>query len=154
MSTAASIVKTCRKKGLMLATAESCTGGLVAAAITDVAGASSMFRYGYVTYHNKAKTKLLGVPKKLLKKHGAVSAEVASAMAKGALKKSGADVAVSVTGIAGPTGGSKEKPVGLVYIAVAKGKKIAVKRYLFKGNRTRIRAQSVASALKQITSYF
>ncbi len=102
-----------------VATAESCTGGSVANRITNVSHSSEMFRYGWVTYANEAKMTELGVPVALLEKHGAVSAEVAQAMAEGALRGSGADVAVAITGIAGPTGGTPEKPVGLVYFALA-----------------------------------
>jgi nicotinamide-nucleotide amidase len=113
------VVRLARAAGKSVATAESCTGGLVASRITDVPGSSEMFRYGWVTYANEAKTTELGVPAALLEKHGAVSAEVAQAMAEGALRRSGADLAVAVTGIAGPTGGTPEKPVGLVYFALA-----------------------------------
>jgi nicotinamide-nucleotide amidase len=114
------LVAYCGSRQLKIATAESCTGGLVAGAITEVAGASLVFDWGVVTYSNKAKTELLGVPTKLIAEHGAVSAEVATAMAEGALTRSAADFAVSVTGIAGPDGGSEEKPVGLVYLAAAR----------------------------------
>jgi nicotinamide-nucleotide amidase len=114
------VVRLARKAGLTVATAESCTGGRVANRITNVPGSSEMFRYGWVTYANEAKTSELGVPADLVEKHGAVSAEVAGAMAEGALAKSGADVAVAVTGIAGPDGGTPEKPVGLVYFGLAR----------------------------------
>jgi nicotinamide-nucleotide amidase len=114
------VVRLARKAGLTVATAESCTGGRVANRITNVPGSSEMFRYGWVTYANEAKTSGLGVPADLVEKHGAVSAEVAGAMAEGALAKSGADVAVAVTGIAGPDGGTPEKPVGLVYFGLAR----------------------------------
>lgn len=116
----AELIKYCESRELRIATAESCTGGLVAAAITEVAGASQVFDWGVVTYSNKAKTELLGVPTTLIEEHGAVSAEVAIAMAEGALQRSGADCSVAVTGIAGPDGGSEEKPVGLVYLASAR----------------------------------
>ena len=108
-----------RARGLKIATAESCTGGLVAAALTDIAGSSDVVDRGFVTYSNEAKQAMLGVPAATLKRHGAVSAETAAAMAAGALKNSQADLAVAITGIAGPGGGSKEKPVGLVYFAAA-----------------------------------
>ncbi len=114
------LIDRCRNDGLRVATAESCTGGLIAGAITDVPGASDVFDWGVVTYSNEAKSKLLGVPGDLLEKHGAVSAEVAASMAEGALERSGADIAVAVTGIAGPDGGSAEKPVGLVHFAAAR----------------------------------
>jgi nicotinamide-nucleotide amidase len=113
------VVRLARATGKTVATAESCTGGLVASRITNVSGSSEMFRYGWVTYANEAKMTELGVPAGLLEKHGAVSAEVAQAMAEGALRRSGADLAVAVTGIAGPTGGTPGKPVGLVYFALA-----------------------------------
>jgi nicotinamide-nucleotide amidase len=105
--------------GLKLATAESCTGGMIAAAITDIPGSSHVFDRGFVTYSNDAKFEMLGVPPEMIQKHGAVSEDVARAMADGALRLSKADIAVSVTGIAGPTGGSVDKPVGLVWIAVS-----------------------------------
>jgi nicotinamide-nucleotide amidase len=104
--------------GLTIATAESCTGGLVAAALTAIPGSSDVLDRGFVTYSNAAKIAMLGVPERLIAAHGAVSAEVAAAMAEGALRASGAGLAVSITGIAGPSGGSKEKPVGLVHFAV------------------------------------
>jgi nicotinamide-nucleotide amidase len=113
------VVLLARAAGKTVATAESCTGGLVASRITNVSHSSEMFRYGWVTYANEAKMTELGVPAELLEAHGAVSPEVARAMAEGALRGSGADLAVAVTGIAGPTGGTPEKPVGLVYVALA-----------------------------------
>ena len=114
------VVRLARKAGKTVATAESCTGGLVANRITNVSHSSEMFCYGWVTYANEAKMTELGVPPEMLEKYGAVSAEVAQAMAEGALRGSGADLAVAVTGIAGPTGGTPEKPVGLVYFALAR----------------------------------
>jgi nicotinamide-nucleotide amidase len=114
------VVRLASTAGKTVATAESCTGGLVASRLTNVSGSSAIFRYGWVTYHDEAKTRELGVPPGLLEKHGAVSPEVARAMAEGALRGSGADVAVAVTGIAGPTGGTPAKPVGLVYFGLAK----------------------------------
>jgi nicotinamide-nucleotide amidase len=109
-----------RKRGLKLATAESCTGGLLAALLTEIAGSSDVVERGFVTYSNAAKHEMLGVPETSLAEHGAVSAPVARAMAEGALAHSGADVAVAVTGIAGPGGGTAEKPVGLVHFAAAR----------------------------------
>lgn len=117
---AAGFVDKSREKGLKIATAESCTGGLIAAAITAVPGASAALERGFVTYSNEAKSEMLGVSASLLERHGAVSREVALAMAEGALAHSRADIAVAVTGIAGPDGGSAEKPVGLVHIAAAR----------------------------------
>jgi nicotinamide-nucleotide amidase len=111
------ILAASRKKGWRIATAESCTGGLVAAALTDVAGSSDVFDRGLVTYSNAAKSALLGVSEALLMSHGAVSSEVAAAMAQGALDASGAELTISITGIAGPGGGSAQKPVGLVHFA-------------------------------------
>ncbi len=117
---AETILAACRAKGMKLATAESCTGGLIAALLTSVAGSSDVFERGFVTYSNEAKHEAIGVPEELIKRHGAVSSEVARAMAEGAIRFSDADLAVSVTGIAGPGGGSAEKPVGLVHIAGAR----------------------------------
>jgi nicotinamide-nucleotide amidase len=139
-----------RARGLKLATAESCTGGLVAAALTDIAGSSDVVDCGFVTYSNEAKEALLGVPPATLKSHGAVSAETAAAMADGALKNSQADVTVAITGIAGPGGGSRSKPVGLVHFAAARrdGRRLtAVHRY-GKIGRRRVRERSVAEALR------
>jgi len=117
---AKSLIEAYSAAGLTLATAESCTGGLVAATLTEIAGSSAVVDCGFVTYSNAAKTKLLGVPATLITARGAVSAEVAQAMALGVLSRSGADVAVSITGIAGPGGGSAAKPVGLVYFGMAR----------------------------------
>ena len=117
---AADLVKRCEADGLVIVTAESCTGGLVAAAITDVAGSSAVFERGYVTYSNEAKTEMLGVPAALIGRVGAVSEEVAIAMAEGALARTTANLAVAITGIAGPGGGSDQKPVGLVHFAAAR----------------------------------
>jgi nicotinamide-nucleotide amidase len=110
----------CRDKGLMIASAESCTGGLIAGLFTEIDGSSDVFERGFVTYSNEAKSELLGVPMELISRQGAVSPQVAEAMAKGALQNSRADLSISVTGIAGPGGGSVEKPVGLVYLAAAR----------------------------------
>ena len=137
-----------RRAGLKLATAESCTGGMIAAALTEIAGSSDVFERGFVTYSNEAKSELLGVPAVLIAAKGAVSAEVAAAMAEGALAHSRADVVVSVTGIAGPGGGSAAKPVGLVYIGWARrGGAPATERHVFPGDRTGIRAATVVRAL-------
>jgi nicotinamide-nucleotide amidase len=116
---AAELIGDCRARGLQLATAESCTGGLLAAILTEVPGASDVFERGFVTYSNAAKTEMLGVAPELIRRYGAVSAEVARAMAAGALAHSAADLAVAVTGVAGPGGGTAEKPVGLVHLAAA-----------------------------------
>jgi nicotinamide-nucleotide amidase len=142
------VVRVARAAGKTIATAESCTGGLVAGRITNVPGSSAVFRYGWVTYADEAKTAELGVPTELLAAHGAVSEEVARAMAEGALRASGADVAVSVTGIAGPEGGSAEKPVGLVWFAVARrdGATTSVQRNLSRTRGT-FRAMATQVAL-------
>jgi nicotinamide-nucleotide amidase len=144
------VLKLCRARGLRVATAESCTGGLVAAALTEIAGSSDVVDCGFVTYSDEAKVALLGVPAATLKRHGAVSEQTAIAMVAGALKKSRADLAVSITGIAGPGGGSKQKPVGLVYFAAASrdGRCIARKRLFGKIGRRRVRLLSVAEALR------
>ena len=147
--TARRVLDLCRARGLRIATAESCTGGLVAAALTEIAGSSDVVDCGFVTYSNEAKQKLLGVPAATLTRHGAVSRETAAAMAKGALEKSHADLAVAITGIAGPGGGSARKPVGLVYFAAAsrEGRRLARRRRFGKIGRSRVRLRSVAEAL-------
>ncbi len=117
---AAALLKAYEQKGLKIATAESCTGGLVAALLTEIAGSSAVVERGFVTYSNEAKTELIGVPADLIATHGAVSEPVARAMAEGALAHSHADVAVGITGIAGPTGGTASKPVGLVHFGIAR----------------------------------
>lgn len=140
---------TCRGRALKLCTAESCTGGLVAAYLTGIAGSSEVFERGFVTYSNEAKSELLAVPVQLILRHGAVSEEVALAMAEGALANSRADVSVAVTGIAGPGGGSADKPVGLVYVAAARrGKPVAVERHVFSGDRSKVRSQAVRVAFR------
>lgn len=116
---ARAVLEAARARSLALATAESCTGGLIAAALTDIAGASEVFDRGFVTYSDAAKRELLGVPGALIQRHGAVSEPVARSMAEGALAASRADLAISVTGVAGPGGGSPDKPVGLVWLATA-----------------------------------
>lgn len=135
------------KNSLTVTTAESCTGGLLAARLINVPGVSEVFKSGQVTYSNKAKKKLLGVKKSSLDKYGAVSESVAKEMAKGAAAAAKADVAVAVTGIAGPDGGTKEKPVGLVYIACSVCGRTMVKEYQFPGNRGKVRENSVVAAL-------
>src|SRR6516225_8261649 len=120
MSDPSALLDRYRKAGRRLATAESCTGGMVAARLTDIAGSSDVVERGFITYSNEAKMELLGVPKALIADHGAVSAHVARAMAEGALAHAPVDLAVSITGIAGPGGGSERKPVGLVYFGLAR----------------------------------
>lgn len=134
--------------GQRLATAESCTGGLIAACCTDLAGSSNWFERGFVTYSNEAKTELLGVDADLIATHGAVSEPVARAMVTGALRHSRADWAVAVTGIAGPTGGSPDKPVGTVWLAWCGPDGAAhAERHVFSGNRASVREQTVACAV-------
>jgi nicotinamide-nucleotide amidase len=145
---AAALLDRYRRAGLKIATAESCTGGLVAACLTEIAASSDVIERGFVTYSNESKTELLGVDVALLARHGAVSAHVARAMAEGALARSRAEVAVAVTGVAGPGGGTPSKPVGLVYFACArKGREIVVERLQFTGDRQAVRRASVEAAL-------
>jgi nicotinamide-nucleotide amidase len=148
-ATAKRVLDLCRARGLRVATAESCTGGLVAAALTEIAGSSDVVECGFVTYSNQAKEAMLGVPASTLKRYGAVSAETASAMAAGALAHSQADLSVAITGIAGPGGGSKQKPVGLVHFAAASrdGRCLQCRRSFGKIGRRRVRERSVAQAL-------
>jgi PncC family amidohydrolase len=138
----------CLGRGLTVAAAESCTGGLVAAAITDVAGSSGYFRGGVVAYADEAKAALLAVSPEVLAAHGAVSDQVARAMAMGARHRLGTALAVSVTGVAGPGGGTDEKPVGLTYVAVADAAGVDVRRYHWPGDRAANRRDSAAAALE------
>jgi nicotinamide-nucleotide amidase len=141
------VLGACRTRGLTLGAAESCTGGLVAKRLTDVAGSSDVFRGGVVAYANEVKQGLLGVPPTLLEQHGAVSAEVAGAMAHGARARLDVDVAVSVTGVAGPGGGTAEKPVGLVYFHVVGPMGEMPFRIELPGGRDVIRARAAVAAL-------
>ena len=143
-----------RTRKLKLATAESCTGGLIAAIITEIAGSSDVFERGFVTYSNEAKTEMLGVPAALIDKHGAVSRQVALAMAEGAVAHSRANLAVAVTGVAGPGGGTEDKPVGLVHLAAAKRGSAVVDREIRFGDigRQAVRLQTVAVAFDLIRS--
>jgi nicotinamide-nucleotide amidase len=149
---AAHLLELCRSRNLRIATAESCTGGLVAAALTEIAGSSDVVECGFVTYSNEAKEAMLGVPAATLKSFGAVSAETAKAMAAGALQRSQADLSVAITGIAGPGGGSKQKPVGLVHFAAARrdGKQVMRRKLFGKIGRRRVRLRSVAEALTML----
>jgi nicotinamide-nucleotide amidase len=142
----------CRKRRLMVATAESCTGGLVVAALTEIPGSSDVVDRGFVTYSNAAKQSMLGVRPATLKKFGAVSRETAAAMALGALAKSDADLAVAITGIAGPGGGTRGKPVGLVHFAAAAldGRRLHRAKRYGKIGRRRVRIKSVAEALAML----
>jgi competence/damage-inducible protein CinA-like protein len=137
-------------RGYTLSTAESCTGGLLAGRITDVPGSSEYFLEGVVSYSNEAKIDLLRVPKKLIETHGAVSEQVAGAMAAGIRKRAGSTLGIGVTGVAGPGGGSDEKPVGLVYIALADDSQITTRRFIFPGDRQFIRLLSVNAALDMV----
>ena len=138
------------KRGAKLATAESCTGGMIAAACTDLAGSSAWFERGFVTYSNDAKTESLGVDAELIRQHGAVSEPVACAMAEGAIAHSKAQVSVAVTGVAGPTGGSKDKPVGTVWFSWAVNGLVTSERMLFEGDRAAVRAATVQHALLRL----
>lgn len=138
-----------RARALVLATAESCTGGLIAATLTAIAGSSDVLERGFVTYSNAAKMELLGVTEESLAAAGAVSEEVAGAMADGAISRSRADIALSVTGIAGPGGATATKPVGLVYLGAARrGGTLVVERHVFGGDRAAVREASVAAAFR------
>lgn len=141
------VVRLLEKYDLTVTTAESCTGGLIAARIVNVPGASEVFREGFITYSNKAKRKILDVSKSTLKKYGAVSEQTAKEMATGGVFATDADACVAVTGIAGPDGGTEEKPVGLVYIATYMKDTVTVEHYQFKGDRAKVREQSVVKAL-------
>lgn len=147
--TATKVLTLYRARGWMIVTAESCTGGLIAAALTAVSGSSDVMDRGFVTYSNAAKTAMLGVPAALIAAHGAVSGPVAAAMADGALARSDAHVAVSVTGVAGPGGGSAEKPVGTVWFGLAvRGGAVTTLRCQLPGDRDGVRAASVQQALR------
>ncbi|MEI6437583.1 MAG: CinA family protein [Candidatus Omnitrophota bacterium] len=141
------IAKILTAKGLKIATAESCTGGLIAHTLTDIPGSSSFFEGGVVAYANAAKTRFLGVPRNLIKDHGAVSKPVAQAMAEGTRQRFKVAIAIATTGIAGPTGGTPEKPVGLVFIALASSTRTIVKKCFFTGSRSSIKSQACQTAL-------
>jgi nicotinamide-nucleotide amidase len=148
LNVARDVINACSAKRLKLATAESCTGGLISGCLTAIAGSSEVFERGFVTYTNEAKSDLLGVAPELFKIAGAVSEEVACAMAEGALKNSNAQLSVSVTGIAGPGGGTNEKPVGLVHIASARKNLVTLhERHVFKGGRDEVRGLTVLASL-------
>ena len=153
LTQAEQVLAACRAAGLKIATAESCTGGLVAGALTAIAGSSDVVERGFVTYSNAAKTELLGVPAPLIDAEGAVSEPVARLMAEGALAHSAADIAVSVTGIAGPGGGSAAKPVGLVWFGLARRDAATTTlRQVFAGDRTAVRRQAVVQALTVLSA--
>jgi nicotinamide-nucleotide amidase len=144
----AQLAHTLTDKHWTLATAESCSGGLIAAACTDLGGSSAWFERGFVTYSNEAKTESLGVDPTLISGHGAVSEAVVLAMARGALVRSRADVSIAVTGIAGPGGGSAEKPVGMVWFGWSIGPRVAAEVQIFAGDRAAVRAATVEHALR------
>ncbi len=149
---ARALLESCRKQKLTIATAESCTGGLISALLTEIPGSSEVFVVGFITYANDAKHALVGVDKKLIEQHGAVSAEVATSMAEGALHTGHVDLAVAVTGIAGPAGGNTSKPVGTVHIAVAAKNKPTLQRvHHFTGDRSAIRIASVEAAVRLLS---
>jgi len=139
-------------RGWMMATAESCTGGMIAARCTDLSGSSRWFERGFVTYSNAAKSELIDVPETLIAQHGAVSEPVALAMARGAVQHAHVQVSVAVTGIAGPTGGTPEKPVGTVWFAWCVGDQLSSQRMVFTGDRSAVREATVAHALQGLLS--
>ena len=148
------IVKLLSKKRLKISFAESCTGGLLSSSITSVSGSSKVFSLGLVTYSNKAKINILKVPKKTIMKHGAVSYETCLSMVKNLNKISKTNISVSITGVAGPSGGTKQKPVGLVFISIKKGNKTLVRKFLFKNKkRNSIQRSTVSKALNLILSF-
>lgn len=148
MTEAKALVAALKAKGLKISTAESCTGGLISGAITAIAGASAVFDGGVCSYANAVKANFLGVSETTLNTVGAVSAATAAQMARGVRKLFSADISVAVTGIAGPDGGTEEKPVGTVYIAAATEEGVWVRRYLFSGDRATVRAKTVSAALR------
>ena len=147
---AAALLQSCRASGLRVVTAESCTGGLVAALMTEIPGSSDVVERGFITYSNEAKAEMIGVPMTLIEAHGAVSREVAQAMAEGALACSRADIAVSITGVAGPSGGSADKPVGLVHFGATRrgGETTCIEKRFGDRPRAAIRLAAVAIALE------
>ena len=147
------LISACREKNIKIASAESCTGGLIAGCITSVAGSSDVFERGFNTYSNEAKSELLSIPIDVITSNGAVSKATAIAMCEGALKNAPVQLTISVTGIAGPGGGTIEKPVGTVYMASARaGKSTIEKSYLFNGNRDQIRLYTIEKALELMLS--
>ena len=138
----------CLEKNLTVTTAESCTGGMIASSIVSISGSSAIFKSSVVTYSNDMKSKILNIPMKLINENGAVSKIIAYTMASNVLDLMDSDLSIAVTGIAGPGGGSKNKPVGLVHIGIGTKKNIVTKRYLFKGNRLKVRQETTLEALK------
>jgi nicotinamide-nucleotide amidase len=149
LTAAQSVLEACRARNWRLATAESCTGGLVAGALTAIAGSSDVLERGFVTYSNEAKSELLGVPSEVIAAHGAVSAETTAAMAKGAVARAPVELAISVTGIAGPGGATPTKPVGLVIFSLARRDgRCRTERHVFTGDRSAVRLSAVKAALR------
>ena len=147
------IVKLLKRKRLKLSVVESCTGGMLSSTITSISGSSKVFSLGLVTYSNQSKNHLLKVPKQIIKKHGAVSIQCCFSMVNNLSKISKSNIAVSITGIAGPDGGTKQKPVGLVYVGIKRGNKVKVNRYLFKNKgRSNIQKTAVKKSLELILS--
>jgi len=145
------IVRLLKKKKLKIAVAESCTGGMLSSAITSVSGSSKVFAMGLVTYSNQSKNRVLKVPKQIIKKHGAVSIQCCFSMVNNLSKISKSNIAISITGIAGPSGGTKQKPVGLVYIGIKRANKVKINRYLFKNKgRSNIQKAAVKKSLELI----
>ena len=148
------LVKLLKKKNLRVSFAESCTGGLLSSSITSISGSSKVFTLGLVTYSNQSKINTLKVPKKIIIKHGAVSYETCLSMVKNLNRISKTNISISITGVAGPKGGSKQKPVGLVYIGIKKGNKILIKKYLFKNKkRSSVQKAAVNKAINLILSF-
>lgn len=147
------IGKILSERGLKLAVSESCTGGLICHRITNISGSSNYFQAGFVTYSNESKSRFLGVDEKVLEEKGAVSEDVAKLMAEGVRRVTGCDIGISVTGIAGPLGGTPEKPVGLVFIGLSTGDLTVVRRYKFRGERLDIKDKASEEALKLLLDY-
>ena len=148
------LISLLKRKKLKLAVAESCTGGMLSSAITSVSGSSKVFNLGLVTYSNESKIKVLKISKKLIRKYGAVSEQVCKAMAKNVSKIGKTNMSISITGIAGPSGGTKQKPVGLIYVGIKRGNKVKVNRYLFKNKgRLYIQKATVNKSLDLILSF-
>ena len=148
------IVKLLKKKKIKISFAESCTGGLLSSAITSVSGSSKVFNLGLIVYSNESKIKVLKISKKLIRKYGAVSEQVCKAMAKNVSKIGKTNMSISITGIAGPSGGTKQKPVGLIYVGIKRGNKVKVNRYLFKNKgRLYIQKATVNKSLDLILSF-
>jgi len=155
LARAETLLAEARAQGVKIATAESCTGGLVAGLLTEIPGSSDVFERGFVTYSNQAKLEMLGVPQALVAAHGAVSAQVARAMAKGALRHAPAHLAVAITGIAGPGGGTADRPVGLVHLAAARGEQLIARECRFGDTgRSEVRLKSVEVALEMLDALF